>query len=141
VVLAFTAGCAPLDVADRGEGETAPDAVAASIAPLSSIECSERSDRGYRRGTPFDIRVVTVDGRPVEIDTANAYYVMASAAARDGVEIRVVSGFRTMSQQEYLYDCYTSCSCNGCALAARPGVGSGNSAVFVPETLRSPGSS
>jgi hypothetical protein len=139
VVLAFTAGCAPLDVTDRGEGETAPDAVAASIAPLSSIECSERSDRGYRRGTPFDIRVVTVDGRPVEIDTANAYYVMASAAARDGVEIRVVSGFRTMSQQEYLYYCYTSCSCNGCALAARPGYSNHQSGHALDLNTRTPG--
>ena len=109
-------GCAPLEAHPYEDPE-----VHVSVEPLSSIECSERGDRGYRSGTPFDIQVVTVDGRPVEVDTANAYYVMASAAARDGVEIRVVSGFRTMAEQEHLYYCYTSCTCNGCNLAARPG--------------------
>lgn len=95
--------------------------VAVSTEALSSISCSERTDTGYVRGSAFPITVVTVDGRPVERDTANAYYVMAEAASREGVEIRIVSGFRTMAEQEYLYYCYTSCSCNGCNLAARPG--------------------
>jgi len=111
-------GCAPVEALspeDRAEES------AASIEPLSSISCSERGDTGYRAGSSFPIRVVTVDGRPVEIDTANAYYVMAQAAARDGVEIRIVSGFRTNAEQEHLYYCYTSCSCNSCNLAARPG--------------------
>ncbi|MBK7397297.1 MAG: D-alanyl-D-alanine carboxypeptidase family protein [Myxococcales bacterium] len=46
---------------------------------------------------------------------------MQKAAAAAGVHIRVVSGFRTMSQQKYLYNCYVTKSCNGGNLAAKPG--------------------
>lgn len=84
-------------------------------------DCSERSDTGYRRGSSFAISVVTVDGRPVERSTANAYIALQEAAAHDGVDVRIVSGFRTMAEQEYFYGCYTNCNCNGCNLAARPG--------------------
>jgi hypothetical protein len=103
------------------DAESCDPPVSVALEPLSSVSCEERADVGYRSGTPFDITVVTVDGRPVERETANAYFVMAEAAARDGVEIRIVSGFRTMAEQEHLYHCYASCSCNDCNLAARPG--------------------
>ena len=46
---------------------------------------------------------------------------MQQAADADGVDVRIVSGFRTMSQQEYLYGCYIDCNCNNCNLAAPPG--------------------
>jgi hypothetical protein len=84
-------------------------------------DCSERADTGYTSGAPFPITVVTVDGKPVEVATANAYLAMQAAADADGVDLRIVSGFRTMEQQEYLYGCYVNCSCNNCNLAARPG--------------------
>ena len=85
------------------------------------IDCSESTNTGYTQGTAFTITVVTVDGKPVERETANAYYVMQQAAAADGVSIRIVSGFRTMAQQEYFWGCYQNCNCNSCNLAARPG--------------------
>ena len=84
-------------------------------------DCTEHSDNGYRQGSRFDISVVTVDGRPTEVNTANAYIAMQDAARRDGVSLRIVSGFRTQSQQEYLYGCYVDCDCNACNVAARPG--------------------
>jgi hypothetical protein len=37
------------------------------------------------------------------------------------VTLKIVSGFRTMSEQQYLYSCYVNCSCNSCNLAAKPG--------------------
>ena len=111
--------CAVDGPLDHGHDHDAD--VGLSTEALSSISCAERSDTGYVSGSPFAITVVTVDGRPVERDTANAYYVMAQEASRAGVEIRVVSGFRTMAEQQYFYNCYTSCSCNSCNLAARPG--------------------
>ncbi|MCA9538790.1 MAG: D-alanyl-D-alanine carboxypeptidase family protein [Myxococcales bacterium] len=73
------------------------------------------------RGEPFPITVVTADGKPVERETANAYWVMQQAAAADGVAIRIVSGFRTNAEQQRLYNCYVNCNCNNCNLAARPG--------------------
>jgi D-alanyl-D-alanine carboxypeptidase len=85
------------------------------------VNCTTRISTGYADGEPFDITVVTVDGKPAEVLTANAYSVMQGAAAEDGVTLWVVSGFRTMEEQEYLYDCYVSCDCNNCNLAAPPG--------------------
>lgn len=92
-----------------------------SVPPVAAIDCEEHQDVGYVQGEPFDITVVTVDGKPVEVQTANAYYAMQQAAAKDGVGIKIVSGFRTMAEQQYLYNCYVTCSCNNCNLAAKPG--------------------
>jgi hypothetical protein len=89
--------------------------------PLAAIDCAEHTDTGYKSGNPFEITVVTVDGKPVEVQTANAFHNMAQAAAKDGVTIKVVSGFRTMAEQQYLYNCYINCNCNNCNLAAKPG--------------------
>lgn len=88
---------------------------------LPAINCAEKQDTGYVKGEPFAITVVTVDGKPVEVDTANAYYAMQQAAAADGVGIAIVSGFRTMAKQQELYNCYINCNCNNCNLAAKPG--------------------
>lgn len=92
-----------------------------SLLPVAAIDCDEHQDVGYVKGDPFDITVVTVDGKPVEVETANAYYAMQQAAAKDGVGIKIVSGFRTMAEQQYLYNCYINCNCNNCNLAAKPG--------------------
>ena len=76
---------------------------------------------GFVGGQAITLTVVGIDGKPVEIETAGAFQRMREAAAKDGVTIKVVSGFRTMAEQEHLYDCYIHCSCNNCNLAARPG--------------------
>ncbi len=117
LVGALFAGCGVEDGAvgehDHSHGlETVQQAIA---------DCTERQDTGYVRGAPYAITVVTVDGKPVERDTANAYWVMQQAAAAQGVSIRIVSGFRTQAQQQYLYNCYINGNCNNGNLAARPG--------------------
>ena len=121
----FAAACVapPEDSADPAEGVPGGDEalIATSSDALSSSDCSESSDTGYTSGKAFAITVVTVDGKKVEKDTANAYYVMAKAAAAAGVNLKIVSGFRTMAEQQYLYNCYVNCSCNNCNLAAKPG--------------------
>ncbi len=89
--------------------------------PLAAINCDEHKDTGYVKGSAFEITVVTIDGKPVEVQTANAFYAMAQAAAQAGVTIKVVSGFRTMAEQQELYNCYINCNCNNCNLAAKPG--------------------
>ena len=81
----------------------------------------ERQATGYVNGKAVAITVVGIDGKPVELGTARAYRRMQAAAAAAGVWIKVVSGFRTMAEQEYLYGCYIRCSCNNCNLAAKPG--------------------
>lgn len=121
------AGCietvdAPDDVVHDGHShDSLAEEEAFVTAEQAMVDCSERTDTGYTSGNAFTITVVTVDGKPVERETANAYWVMKEAAARDGVDIRVVSGFRTNAEQQYLYNCYVNCNCNNCNLAARPG--------------------
>ena len=95
--------------------------VASTQQALSSFSCNMHNATGYRSGSAFKIKTVSVDGKSVEWKTANAYMRMARAAAKAGVGLQVVSGFRTMGEQQHLYYCYTSCSCNGCNLAAVPG--------------------
>jgi len=83
--------------------------------------CTIKTATGYRSGSAFTIKVVTIDGKPVELATAMAYVRMQNAAAKAGVKILIVSGFRTMAEQKYLYNCYLTGSCNGGNLAAKPG--------------------
>ncbi len=85
------------------------------------IDCTQSADVGYVDGVPFEITVVHIDGKPVERDTADAYGVMREAAAADGVDLHVISGFRTMAEQEYLYMCYRCDCCNSGNVAAPPG--------------------
>ncbi len=116
VALGALAGCgAPQPGADEAE----PEATASSEQGL--VTCNLRQDTGYVSGSAFTITLVDADGKPAELDTANAYAVMQAAAAQAGVGLTVVSGFRTMAEQQYLYACYVNCNCNSCNLAASPG--------------------
>ncbi len=119
--------------------EAPPEGLDSSAWALSTIDCTESSDTGYTSGTPFPITVVTVDGKPVEVETANAYYVMAQAADAAGVAIQVISGFRTWEEQEYLYNCYVNCNCNNCNLAAAPGYSNHQSGHAVDLNTDAPG--
>jgi hypothetical protein len=115
--LLVAAGCGGLE--DEAEGP--PEGIERSSSGFSSIDCTQTKATGYVQGQPFSITVVTVDGKKMEVGTANAYYVMAQAAAKAGVNLKVVSGFRTMAEQTYLYNCHINCNCNNCNLAAKPG--------------------
>ena len=76
---------------------------------------------GYRKGKAFTICITKVDGKWVEVNTARAYLRMRTAARKGGVKLYVVSGFRTMAKQRYLYKCYKTKKCNNGNLAAPPG--------------------
>ncbi len=104
-----------------------------------SISCKMSPTKGYKSGSPFSIKVVTVDGKKVEWKTANAFYKMAKAAKKDGVNIAVVSGFRSMSEQQYLYNCYKCGCCNGGNLAAVPGYSNHQSGHALDLNTSSPG--
>lgn len=84
--------------------------------------CQEtRRNDAYSAGRNYSITVVTVDGKPMEKATADSFWRMRLDAERAGVILRVNSGYRTMAQQEYLYNCYLTGRCNNGNLAARPG--------------------
>jgi hypothetical protein len=84
-------------------------------------DCTERTDTGYVSGDSFPIIVVNVDGKPAELQSANAYWVMKQAALIDGIDLQISSAFRTWAEQEYLYNCYLNQNCNNGNLAASPG--------------------
>ena len=75
-----------------------------------------RTVRAYNDGHGYNIKVVRVGGKYVaggeaelvRADMAKAFKRMYDAARRDGVDLRVVDGFRTMSEQQYLYNLYLS---------------------------------
>jgi LAS superfamily LD-carboxypeptidase LdcB len=98
----------------------------------------EQQATGYVAGKAFAITVVSIDGKPVEVATAAAFSRMRDAAAAERVTIKVVSGFRTMAEQEYLYGCYKSGTCNNGNLAARPGYSNHQSGHALDLNARDP---
>ncbi|MBX7101631.1 MAG: FG-GAP-like repeat-containing protein [Myxococcaceae bacterium] len=134
---ALLAGCG-IDDASLGDDVRPTDEEMSSTAQ-GLVSCAPRADTGYSSGRAFSITVVTVDGKPVELDTANAFLVMRDAAARSGVSIAVVSGFRTMAEQQYLYGCYVHQNCNGGNLAARPGYSNHQSGHALDLNTGAPG--
>ncbi len=96
--------------ADMGTGDAEPSA----IRPLAN--CTRTT--GYNKGKVMSICTTTINGKAVEQNTAAAFGKMRAAAARAGVSITVVSGFRTMQKQRELYALYKSGRGN---LAAPPG--------------------
>ncbi len=117
-LLLLLSACAP-DPSSTEDFEEASTGGATSA--LVAYDCTTRADTGYRSGTPFPVTVVTVNGHPVEIATADAFLTMAKAAEADGILLRINSGFRTMAEQQYLYNCYVSGTCNNGNRAAGPG--------------------
>ena len=95
-----------------------------------------RSAAGYSAGNRTNICVVSVDGKLVEVRTAQAFGAMRSAAASAGVRISVVSGFRTMDQQRSLYNLYLAGRGN---LAARPGYSNHQSGLALDLNTSSAG--
>ncbi|MBK7858135.1 MAG: D-alanyl-D-alanine carboxypeptidase family protein [Archangiaceae bacterium] len=133
----FASGCGVSDITiETGESEPLDEG---DTTAQALVTCSYRTDTGYRDGSPFQITVVDADGKPAEVGTANAYSVMQAAAASQGVALRVVSGFRTMAEQQYLYHCYLSGSCNGGNLAATPGYSNHQSGRALDLNTSSPG--
>lgn len=77
-----------------------------------------RVERGYKKGKPLRIRVITIGWADVEISTARAYRKMEAAAAKDGIELSIRSGFRSHDRQHWLYQAWREGYGNK---AARPG--------------------
>lgn len=94
---------------------------------------------GYLDGEPMSLVLVTIDGKPVESRTADAYLRMCSAAAADGVKLKVASGFRTMAEQEHFFECYQSGECNDGHYAQRPGYSEHQSGRALDLNTRTPG--
>ncbi|HEY0253434.1 MAG TPA: M15 family metallopeptidase [Kofleriaceae bacterium] len=88
------------------------------VFALSSGAAYAEKAVGYVAGEKTTLRVTEVSGKDVEVKTAKAFRVMAKAADRSGVELRIRSGFRTFAKQAKLYKQYRKGQGN---LAAPPG--------------------
>jgi hypothetical protein len=62
---------------------------------------------------------------------------MQKAAHEAGVYLAINSGFRTMSEQQYFYNCYKTGSCNNGNLAAKPGYSNHQSGIALDLTTSS----
>ncbi len=88
-------------------------------APVSGgSPCGQSYVNGSPGGEKYCVRI---DGENVVTSTAAVFNVMKNAAASAGITLRVNSGFRTQSEQQYFYNCYIYKNCNSGNLAAKPG--------------------
>lgn len=94
-------------------GTSAPPKVSGTTAP------GGKTVTGYVNGRAKQITVAPVgNGKYLRTDAAAAYNRMKAAAKRAGVDLTIVSGFRTNAQQKSLYAAYKAGRGN---LAAPPG--------------------
>lgn len=103
---------------EEPEGETNDESNALTG---SAINCTEKAATGYNAGKAYSMTTVTVGSKPTSKATAHAFLKLQAGAAKAGVTLSINSGFRTMSEQQYLYNCYLTKKCNSGNLAAKPG--------------------
>jgi hypothetical protein len=119
IVVPLVAGACTSQLGE-GEGETEPQG-ASQDELRSAVSCAETAATGYKSGAPYAMSVITVGGKPTSKPTAHAFLKMQQAADSAGVTLSINSGFRSMAEQQHLYNCYKTGSCNNGNLAARPG--------------------
>lgn len=90
---------------------------------------------GYRHGRPIKLQLITIDWADVEIRTARAFRAMQRAAAADGIELFIRSGFRSYEQQSWLYQAWRAGYGNK---AARPGHSNHQSGRALDLVVRDP---
>jgi LAS superfamily LD-carboxypeptidase LdcB len=81
-------------------------------------DLTPRDEIGYRRGKRIKIKVVRIGWTDVEVNTAEGFLAMRAAAAADGIELWIYSGFRSHERQQLLYQAWREGWGNK---AARPG--------------------
>lgn len=88
-----------------------------------------RRETGYRNGRPFPLQLQSIgNSESLSERAAGRFLTMKEAARRDGVNLNVVSGFRTMDEQRSLYAAYKAGRGN---LAAPPGYSQHQNGVAV----------
>jgi hypothetical protein len=61
---------------------------------------------GQRAGKPAPVLVIWIEGMPVAVETAQAYLRMRDAAAKEGVPLKLLSGWRSNDEQAAIFDAY-----------------------------------
>lgn len=82
------------------------------MQPLTDDEPTDPGPRkatGYRHGEPVEIELHSIGGHHFLVkEAADAFWKMASAAAKDGLSLIVNSAWRSMMEQHILWDRYQS---------------------------------
>ena len=128
---AFT-GCVTdaLDEEELEDGESEP-AEATEEELRSPVDCTPKTQTAYVRGTPKTITTIKVGGKAVAKPAGHAFLKMQAAADAAGVGMALNSGFRTMDEQRYFYNCYKTKRCNNGNLAAKPGYSNHQSGIAL----------
>lgn len=106
-----------------------PAARNADTATEITPDGPRRRATGYRNGRPFPLQLASIgNGESLSERAAGRFLAMKDAARRDGVNLNVVSGFRTMEEQRALYAAYRAGRGN---LAAQPGYSQHQNGVAV----------
>jgi hypothetical protein len=103
---------------DDNEGETA----ATEEALSSDVSCDRESMAAYQGGSRIGtVDTIKIGGKRTTLKTGQAFLKLQKLAAARGIDIWINSGFRTMSEQTYFWNCYQNGNCNNGNKAARPG--------------------
>ena len=122
-VLPLLVACASSsDEVEMDDPEHEEEPVAIAEALRSSVACVRGSHAAYSSGRRIgSVETMEIGGKRVSVTTGHAFLRLQEQASARGVTIWVNSGFRTMDEQQYFYDCYRTRRCNSGSLAARPG--------------------
>ncbi len=98
-----------------------------------------RTVTGYVNGVPRKITLGSVpNGKEMRSDAAAAFNRMHAAARAQGITLKVNSGFRSMAEQQALYNAYKNGTGN---LAARPGYSNHQGGIAVDVNVGGTGTS
>lgn len=115
-LLSVLGGCS------SAEGDEAPPLGHTDQAFESVVDCQRESTLAYDNGSAIgSVELIHIDGMPATVRTGHAFLALQRLAASHGIDVRISSGFRTMAEQQHLWQCYQSGSCNHGNLAAKPG--------------------
>lgn len=117
-VVPLAAACTS-DFGGDDEDEVDPGTTTDPI--ISGVDCSRTTKAAYDSGRSYSIEVIKIGNKPTALATGHAFLKMQQAAHAAGVGLTINSGFRTMEEQQYFWNCYQTGKCNNGNLAARPG--------------------
>lgn len=108
---------APSNSSSQSPSPTAKPAKNGNAAPSSSHKVGKKTGN-----------IVSVPGGKLDSSIAGNFNAMVAAAKKDGVNLRIVSSFRSRAQQEKLYAAYKNGTGN---LAAKPGTSNHESGLAI----------
>lgn len=116
-------GCSA-DLADEDDAESEEEGPATTHDELrSAVSCKTTTEKAYANGSPYSIQIITIGGKKMSKPAGHAFLKLQAAADKAGANISISSGWRSMAEQQYFWNCYQTKKCNNGNVAARPGYG------------------